>query len=149
MGGLLDWLFGTGKKTSGKKASSKQTISVITSTRPRKPHEQVLDRHFALQDEIRANYRKRDDAPEFLEKAIAACEQQIAMAEETAAAFRKDGFTPLPSHVGFMQLAIFREKQKDFEEAIRISKLAKKQRWAGDWQNRIERCQKKIKKQSK
>jgi len=51
---------------------------------------------------------------------------------------------PLPSHLGFEQLAIIEEKQGNYEETIKLSKEALKQGWRGDWEKRIERCMKKI-----
>jgi len=58
--------------------------------------------------------------------------------------FRFSDPEPLPRHVGFDQLAIIREKQHDYAEAIRLSELAMKQGWNGDWEARIARCEKKL-----
>lgn len=54
----------------------------------------------------------------------------------------------LPRHVGFEQLAIIREKQQNYADAIRVSQLAMKQGWAGDWESRLARCEKKLAKKS-
>ena len=51
---------------------------------------------------------------------------------------------PLPGHVGYKQLCIIMEKQKNYEEVSRLSKIAKEQGWSGDWDRRIEKCKKKI-----
>jgi len=51
---------------------------------------------------------------------------------------------PLPEHVGYKQLCIIMEKQKNYDEVIRLSKIAKEQGWSGDWDRRIEKCKKKI-----
>jgi hypothetical protein len=53
----------------------------------------------------------------------------------------------LPSHTGFTQLAIVREKQHNYSEAIRLAQLAQGQGWGGDWDKRIIRCQQKQAKQ--
>jgi hypothetical protein len=37
------------------------------------------------------------------------------------------------------------EKQKNYEETIRLSNIAKSQGWNGDWDKRIEKCKKKMK----
>lgn len=50
----------------------------------------------------------------------------------------------LPSHSGYEQLAIILEKQGDFSEAIRLAQQAKQEGWKGDWDKRIDRCQKKL-----
>lgn len=49
----------------------------------------------------------------------------------------------LPSHTGYEQLAIILEKQKKYKEAINLIKQAQSEGWNGDWDKRIERCQKK------
>jgi hypothetical protein len=49
----------------------------------------------------------------------------------------------LPEHVGYKQLAIIRERAGDYAEALRLSKEAKREKWAGDWENRIARLEKK------
>lgn len=104
---------------------------------------EVLDLHFAIQGLIEATYADRNTDPEALDAAIAACERQIALAPRAAQAFRR-AFpkTPLPAHVGFRQLAIIREKQRQFDEAIALCRQAKQQGWTGDWEKRIDRCQK-------
>lgn len=106
----------------------------------------ILDRHFALQEEIETAYRRRDRDPAALPAAIAACEHQIAMAKPAAKDWRhrypsKTGTTKLPRHVGYEQLAIIREKEGDYTAAIRLARQAQKQGWAGDWAKRIARCE--------
>ena len=97
-------------------------------------------------EEISIYYKDRDK-PEYLEKAVQACEQQIELAPKAAAAFKAEyRDSPLPSHRGYQQLAIILEKQKNFEEAIELCEWAGKQGWAGDWDKRIERCKKKLEK---
>jgi tetratricopeptide (TPR) repeat protein len=104
----------------------------------------ILDLHFFYQAKINIYYKYREIEPEALAMAIEACKQQIALAPKAKKAFldeHKD--SSLPSHVGFTQLAIIEEKQKNYEEAIRLSEEALKQGWHGDWEKRIERCMKK------
>lgn len=101
----------------------------------------ALDKHFGLLEEIRTYYKKRDQ-PGFLEKAIKACEMQIALAPKAAAGFKSEfGDDPLPGHTGYEQLAIIRAKQGNYEEAIRLCNEAQSSGWAGDWDARIERYQ--------
>ena len=47
-------------------------------------------------------------------------------------------------HVRYKQLCIIMEKQKNFEEVIRLSRIAEEQGWNGDWDKRIEKCKKKM-----
>ena len=120
------------------KCLQKSQSLVDESTRP-------LDFHFLLSNQVSTLYKDRNDSPNGLEKAIAACEQQIEFAVDAKAAFEKEykGHS-LPSHVGFRQLAIVLEKQKKYEDAITLVKKAKSQGWSGDWDKRIERCLKKL-----
>ena len=101
----------------------------------------VLDVHFLYQTKIEISYKEREK-PDGLESTVAACEQQISIAKKAAVAFKKKYGQPLPSHKGYDQLAIIREKQKNYFEAIRVSEQALAAGWTGDWEKRIERCKK-------
>ena len=109
---------------------------------------EVLDIHFAYQSMIEVFYRNRDTHPEALPLAIKACEEQIAMAPAAAKAFPNEPYFAgrLPAHKGYLQLAVIREKEGDYQEAKRLSQKAQRQGWDGDWQKRIERCQTKLQK---
>lgn len=103
----------------------------------------VLDTHFLYGQKLEIYYRDRA-TPGCLEKAIEACNQQIALGANAAKAFQKeDKDSSLPGHKGYQQLAIILEKQGRFDEAIELCRNAESQGWAGDWKKRIERCQKK------
>jgi tetratricopeptide (TPR) repeat protein len=103
----------------------------------------VLDAHFLYGQKFEIYYKDRD-IPGYLEKAVEACKQQIALAEKAAKAFRKKyKESPLPSHKGYQQLAITLEKQGKFDETVELCRNAEKQGWAGDWAKRIERCRRK------
>jgi tetratricopeptide (TPR) repeat protein len=116
----------------------------------------VLDCHFLYDQEINLYYKDRDK-PQYLEKAIEDCKKQIALAPKAATAFKaefkadgfstSDGLFPLPGHKGYEQLAIILEKQNNYKEAIEVCTQAEKQGWYGDWENRTERCKKKLAKQ--
>jgi hypothetical protein len=103
----------------------------------------VLDRHFLYSQEVDIFYKDRDD-PAMMNAAIAACQRQISLGPEAAEAFLAEyPGSSLPSHRGFEQLAIIRDKQGDYQDAIALSEQARNQGWSGDWENRIERCRKK------
>ena len=109
---------------------------------------QILDRHFVYQHMITVYYRDRNRDPSSLALAIKACENQIALGVRTGQAFLSEyPGELLPAHVGFKQLAIIREKQKDYQEAIRLSEEALRQGWSGDWDKRIARCKRRMEKQ--
>lgn len=109
----------------------------------------TLDRHFMYQSKIETYYRFRATDSFALARAMEGCKQQIAMSAEAAKAFRKEyGDRILPMHVGYQQLVIIKEKEGQLDEAIKISEQALKEGWGGDWERRIERYKKKIKKAS-
>ena len=112
------------------------------------PNSRILDIHFLYGTKIEIAYKDRDTRQNGLEIAIEACQQQISYSAKAADAFKNEYKDSLPSHKGYKQLAIIREKQKMYDEAIKISENALKEGWAGDWENRIERCNKKALKSS-
>lgn len=106
----------------------------------------VLDLHFVYAGMIKTFYADRDNDAEALNSAIVACEGQIALASKAAAAWKREyAGEPLPGHTGYTQLAIIREKQKNFADAVGLSRLVLEQGWAGDWEHRIARNEKRLK----
>ena len=104
----------------------------------------VLDQHFTLLNMIKVYYRNRANDSVSLELAIDACEKQIALAPLATEMFKRgELMETLPAHTGFEQLAIIRERGRGYDEAIRLSREAQRQGWAGDWGKRIARCDKK------
>jgi len=101
------------------------------------------DFHFTYQGMIQLYYRMRDADPMALDWAIDACGKQIRISFQVAERMKSEyAGQPLPHHVGYTQLAVIREKQKNYAEAVRLAKQAKEQGWAGDWDKRIARCEK-------
>lgn len=110
----------------------------------------VLDLHFTYQVMIQIHYRMRNDYESAFDKAVGACEKQIQLAPRAAKVFKRDPNTSeLPAHIGYQQLAIIREKQKDYDAVINLCLKAKMQGWDGDWDKRVERCQTKANKSIK
>jgi len=107
----------------------------------------ILDMHFFYQTKIGFSLKDKENNL-YLDELIASCNKQINFAKKAANAFKKEyKKQPLPSHVGYWRLAVILEKEKKYEDSIKICKQALSQEWAGDWEHRIERCQKKIEKQ--
>lgn len=95
-------------------------------------------------EKIRLYYEDRSE-PEMLKLAIAACEQQVAIAPSVARAIHKHyPDVSLCGHLGFWRLARVREKEENYAEVIRLCQQAKQQGWAGNWDRRIERCQRRM-----
>lgn len=84
-------------------------------------------------------YRFRESHPEALEKAVWACEQDIALSEKLDPFCYGDGITL--SHYCFKQLAIIEEKRGNIERAIELASQALAQGWRGDWEKRIARLE--------
>lgn len=110
--------------------------------------ENVLDLHFFYATKMKMFYKDREN-PAALEEAIRCCLKQIELAPLAAEAFRKEFSNhKLPVHEGYDQLCIIYEKQAKYEEAIELAEKAKKQGWNGEypghWDDRIERCRKKL-----
>lgn len=124
----------------------KETILEKLST---KEADRTLDKHFLYHQQIKTFYRERNSDPNALNKTIEACQKQISLAPLAAKAFRRKWKSdPLPAHTGYEQLAIILEKQKNYHEALKICKEALKTKWNGDWERRLERLDKKLKKNS-
>ncbi len=108
-----------------------------------------LDLHFLYQNVVKFYYRRRELDDVSLDRAIEACLKQIELAPKAAKSLlAQPYFDELPNHHGYKQLAIIREKAEDYTHAIELSKQAMEQGWNGDWEKRIERCQKKMNKSS-
>lgn len=114
----------------------------------------VLEQHFKLLNHIKNHYKRRNENPDYLDKAARCCEKQILLAPRAAEAFMQDRTYKqcgLPAHTGYEQLAIIREKEARFSEAIELCSQAKQQGWGAgctkgpvDWDKRINRCSKKL-----
>jgi hypothetical protein len=103
-----------------------------------------LDLHFVELLAIKLWYRRRDSTPGALDAAIVACERQIGIGPQAFAPLMA-AFGMVPGHRGFQQLAIIREKQGDYAEAIRLCREAESQGWRDgndDWSKRIARLEK-------
>jgi hypothetical protein len=108
-----------------------------------------LEKHDVYQQSIVINYRDRDKDERFFDAAVAACQKHIDIAPQVIAVWY-DTRHYLPTHRGFEQLSIIREKQGDFSEAIRLCQTAKTQGWKGsDWDGRIARCERRLTKKSR
>lgn len=114
-------------------------------------HTKILDKHFMYQHMIQIYYKDRNN-PEYYDKSIWACNEQIKLSKLSINAFKEESRTEdfsLPSHVGYKQFAIILEKNKEYEKVIKLCKQAKEEGWSGDWDKRIERCTKKKEKMPK
>ncbi|EJT6502805.1 hypothetical protein QTH81_01680 [Clostridium perfringens] len=106
----------------------------------------TLDLHFAY-GSIMAFYYKNREKDDCYDKAIYYCKKQIELSKESAKGFMKEfGGRTLPGHMGYKQLSIILEKEKKYEEALFLIKKANEEGWRGDWEKRIERINKKMKK---
>lgn len=110
-------------------------------------HDQILQSHFNLQEQIKKHYKLRAD-PQHLEKAIALCEQHIALAplailaleyahDIRVAEYEKylgkrhpdPEFRP-PSHHGYYQYRVILRRQKEFDKLEEIERKRGLEGWA-------------------
>ncbi|PZA07763.1 MULTISPECIES: hypothetical protein [unclassified Meiothermus] len=108
----------------------------------------VLERHFALMDLMELQYKHRD-RPGMLEAALGTARSMVAIAPQVREAMRRKygrGGATGVRHPGFERLVIVLEKQGQLEEALSFSIEARRQRWHGDWTERIERLRAKLEK---
>ena len=110
-----------------------------------------VEKHDVYQVMITVYYRDRDKSPEFLERAISACNKQIANAPQAITDWKKWHSGVMPTHKGYEQLAIIREKEGDYAEALRLSVEALGQGWGPGpgWQGRIDRLTRRLAKARK
>jgi tetratricopeptide (TPR) repeat protein len=106
----------------------------------------ALDRHIVYQVLIPVSYKDRHKDRMYLEAAISACHKQIAVAQEAIQEWGQRRGGIVPTHKGYEQLAIIREKEGNYKEAIRLSRKAMEQGWGwkAQWDRRIERCERKL-----
>ena len=126
-----------------------QSLSVFEFAESQAVRQQnYCDLYFIYSHLIRLNYRDREKISGAIDIAVEACLKQISLAPKVKASKSFLELFPdsLPSPLGYYQLAIIREKEGNFTEAIRLSKLALEQGWMGDWEKRIARCTKKLQK---
>ena len=109
----------------------------------------ILDRHFIFGDMIKVYYSDRERDEDTFWLAVDACQKQIMLANAAAEAFVTEyPCSPsLPEHLGYKQLAIICEKEGSYDLAIDLSETALQQGWAGDWQKRIVRCNRRMNQQ--
>lgn len=141
--GFLSNLAGWFQKTSDRPIAYKilaKAESLINESTP------VLDRHFLYQEKIETCYRD-DNSPQNTARCIAACEQQIALGSLAAEEFKREFPGPLVEHCGYRRLAMLYEQAGEYDKSIHVCKEASRQGWAGDWDNRIARCQGRLLKQ--
>jgi len=106
----------------------------------------ALDRHHVYEVLIPVYYKDRDKDRKYLDTAIRACERHIEVSSHAMRLWRAKRSGPAPTHKGFEQLAIIREKEGDYQEAIRLSRQAIEQGWSwkAGWERRIQRCERKL-----
>lgn len=109
-------------------------------------YDQIIQVHFGLQEQIKAHYKLRAEN-KHLKKAIALCEQQIALAPLAMKALKAKHEANLeeyrsvlgdvdrefyyPTHHGYRQYAVILRRQKDFDKLAKIEAKRKLEGWAG------------------
>ncbi|MCE5232076.1 MAG: hypothetical protein ABFC67_07570 [Mizugakiibacter sp.] len=100
---------------------------------------QILDVHFLMMTKIELTYRDVR-SPDGIERCIAACREQIAIAPQAANAFQSEYAGPLVEHTGYKRLVMLLEGIGYYIECVRICEEALAAGWSGDWEKRAARC---------
>ena len=115
----------------------------------------VEDIGYSLEWIIKLFYRARKTESGALELVEKSCKQLIAITpnilekrkreyEVKYPSLRPDQYFPLGNHAGYNYYATILEKRKEYSEVIHLCKEAKNQGWKGNWDERIERCNKRL-----
>lgn len=110
------------------------------------PDETIIQLHFGLQEKIKKHYKLRETGAN-LQKAIAFCEQQIALSPLTLDAMKRKHQEDVneyqkmvgkahpapdfyyPSHYGYKQLFAILKKQKNLEKLAEMKVKHDKEGW--------------------
>ena len=134
---LIGWFYNKNNIELCKKIATKAEESFSSQ------ENSFIETHFYYQGLIQFYYKIRDTEG-ILEKVICLCNEAISIAPKVATEMKKD-FPKLPRHIAYEQLAIILKKKKDWKAVIDICKKAKKEKWNGDWDKRINEAELKIK----
>lgn len=124
----------------------------------------AIDRHHVLSSLAEVFYKDRanDDSVGKFEKA---CRMSFRFSGKVLPMLQKEAYkslidnfkpeqenwvkeqTNIQYHYGYKQMAIHLDKKKEFAEAIKLCEKARDEGWFGDWDERIEKLQKKLDKQ--
>jgi hypothetical protein len=107
------------------------------------PGENLVGLHFLFENLIKGYVQRMEGEPKAQLLCIEACRQQIAIAGRVAPALRaQQHAASLPGHSGYHHLCLIRERQRQYEEAVRLAQEAREQGWSGDWDPILARCKK-------
>lgn len=70
---------------------------------------------------------------------------QIEMEGKSRAAFKCES-VGLPEHHGYKRMAIVLEKERRYDEALKVIREARRKGWAGDWDKREQRIAERLSK---
>ncbi len=130
-------------------------IQPIIQEAERRPDRSAIDLHFLYAIVLNVTYPLRDRYPDALKMTIDTSKRQVAIAPQAADMYKREMSEDeayrsfgarLPAHEGYTRLSILYEKEKRYSEVIELAQQAKSQGWAGNWDWRIARCEKKLRK---
>lgn len=146
---VLNWLYFDGERDAIDLAMEEREERVAQfreEMRRQAIKDKIIGDFYEASDEAKGWYRKRNDEPYALNRAIAAAKRQV----ELSAAFidqRREDYGDdlhLPRHYGFERLAILAEQEGRYADGVELCQRAQSEGWAGDWQKRIDRLRSKI-----
>jgi hypothetical protein len=120
-----------------------------------------IDFHYLYQNFIRYYYKRREEGFYYVEKAKEYCNNQISISSRTLNEMYETGFlenkgewaSSYLEHVGYTQLCIIEEKEKNYRKILSLIQKARTEGWNGGytdptWEKRESRTRKKLNKES-
>ncbi|MCC6945492.1 MAG: hypothetical protein IT335_12995 [Thermomicrobiales bacterium] len=105
----------------------------------------LIKRHYELVGRIAGLPADRQapvarDLVAIAQRASLAIQAKEQLIERQAKELKESYTARMPRHPGFERLAIDAEREARYSDAIDLCETARRQRWNGDWDRRIQRC---------
>mgnify|MGYP000886615042 CR=1 FL=1 len=123
---------------------SKKLIKKVEEDFNKMKAEDILDCFYAL-EELISDYLENEELDIDTKTAllVIASKKQIDLSKKVKQHLQKSmPGVPLTTHLGYDVLSDIRERQGQYGESIQLCQQAIEEGWAGDWQNRLNRCRK-------
>ncbi len=103
----------------------------------------VLALHLAYDGMIRLHDRWKEQFPDALDAAFAACYRQVRIAEKVVRGLRsRYPMRALPRHIGYELMTTMLAEVDNYERALDTCRQARTEGWPGDWNARIQQLTK-------
>ncbi len=104
----------------------------------------VIDQHYTFEHLIQLFRAAAQIFPRVNGMKLATCQCQIDLAPRLASELVREGAVRLPRHSGYEMLIEARDLTAHFEDAIRLCRQARQERWSGDWDKTLKRLKRNL-----